>query len=482
MADQKNPSTDHDPADFEAKILSDKELQRIESLPIQTFEFAGLKASGHFDEKERIFYLVEKGKLTGRAFRVGEEMTNQPKDPPPTKAEPPNTSQKEESSKDKLIDFLKRLAGNEEAKEKAAKKQKKNRVYQEGEESPQEAEKRTRKKAFKLIFGALAVMFFLFFFLKIFMPGVSGGDPAQSGSAPEENGLNNIVVVQVTHDMIPGDVITAEDIQESTISAESYNEITLSDAKLYQWDRHDSLIDKYVVSYIPKGQYLTYNNIDTVYTPVPNPWVGDMNGYELVSIPVPEEVVGDEKLNYGAVVDLKITKRTVNEANLNADETTSTEGIQHDSSVEQSYIIDTYSLQATIVDLLDPQGNSLYDTFYSWLQIPAGEQGPYLKNKFLEDPDVEESIAPTYISIKVTADQAKELTDILSDDSEVVYSFTDNTDTDTEEKTNFAAQVRALFLTIGDAEKEAEAERALEDTETDDKEADSDAGNSANNN
>lgn len=291
MADNTKKTTHQPSSDFDAKILSDKELARIKALPVQTFKFAGVKASGHFDEKDRMFYFVDgKGKLTGRAYKVGEDEPVLPEEPAPAPQKPFKPSG--ESRKDKLIYTLKKLAGNEEVTGKAGQnKNAKKRVYQEGEISPKEAEAAQKKKAFKLIFGALFIMVALFCFLKIFMPGVASNDPASS-YAPEESGLNNIVVVQVTHDMIPGDIITEEDIQESTISAESYNEITLGDSKLYQWDRHDSLINKYVVSYIPKGQYLTYDNIDTVYTPNPNPWLGDMTGYELVSIPIPEDVVG----------------------------------------------------------------------------------------------------------------------------------------------------------------------------------------------
>lgn len=293
--------------------------------------------------------------------------------------------------------------------------------------------------------------------------GGSGGAATGGNAADSEediSNLKNIVVVQVTRDMIPGDVITEDDIQESTISAQSYNEITLGDSKLYQWDRHDTLLDKYVVSYIPKGQYLTYDNIDSVYTPDPNPWTENTEGYEMVRIPVTEDVVGDSDLNYGSQVSLEITQRTVNEANLDPENKNAKETLTHESSVEQSYIIDTYSLDATICDLLNEEGESLYSTFKAWLTIPAGEQLPYLEKAFTEDETLVKQIEPKYISIKVTPEQADELGDIISDDSEVKYTFNRAYDDGTPAKSDFIAEIQALFTTIGKAEDAAAAARA----------------------
>lgn len=431
----KNNSNDH-------KITKD-DLEKIKHLPIVSFQFGNVEKSGHYDQESKMFYhLDSRGELTGYFSRVNnpDEEKQEDKQEPMTIDEK-DFQEKPSGIRHKAADLLRSVA-----KGKSEKKD---------EQSEGTVDNKHMKKILSVVLIVFCAIFLIGYVGNMFSSsGTSSGEQTAQDEAGNE--LDTIVVVQVTRDMIPGEVITSDDIQESKISAESYNEITLGDSKLYQWDRADSLIDKYVISYIPQGQYLTYDNIGSVYTPPANPWLEQMDGYETVSIPIPDEIVGNESLNYGAIVDLSITKRTVNEANLGTNEDKqNAEGITHDSSVEQSYIIDKYSLQTTICDLLNDQGDSLYNTFCAWLAIPAGEQSSYLKNQFVEDQELSAEIEPKYITIKVTPDQAKELGEILSDDSEVVFSFTNTNNEDTVEKADFIAEIKALFKTIGQAETEA---------------------------
>lgn len=458
--------------DNKDKIQMDPaEYERIMNLPERTYQFGGEVRRGHYDEAERMFYFVDnENERVLRRKRV-----------PPDKGSywtkklnnPDGEAPKSKLSLNDLSDLMKSLKGSQKKKRKAAaedevtyKKKGSGEAINPDGITPQQA-----KKKKMMLLGMAALFVFLIVAGVYSMSGVTSSRTPEEAlppsSATEESGdLDNIVVVQVTRDLVPGEVIKASDIQESTISSQSYNEITLGDSKLYQWDRADSLIDKYVVSYIPKGQYLTYDNIDTVYAPEPNPWTADMEGYELVSIPVTDEVRGNKQLMYGSMLSLSITKRTVNEANLDPEEAEEKSSLNHEASVEQSYIIDTYTLDATVCDLLNESGDSLYETFYSWISIPAGEQANYLKNAFMEDESLEEEIEPAFISIKVTPEQAEDLGEILTDDSEITYKFSSEMNQGTDAKAAFIAETEALFETIGkaeDAAKKALEEKAAEE-------------------
>ena len=199
--------------------------------------------------------------------------------------------------------------------------------------------------------------------------------------------------------------------------------------------------------------------------PDPNPWAENTAGSEIVHIPISKDVIGDRDLNYGSQISLKITERTVNEANLDPKNNNKKETLTHESSVEQSYLIDIYSLEATICDLLNDDGESLYSIFRAWLSIPAGEQLPYLEKAFAEDETLVQRIEPKYIAIKVTPEQADELGDIISDDSEIDFEFNRSYDDETPEKSDFIAEIQALFTTIGKAEEAASAAKESSTTE-----------------
>lgn len=442
-------------SDSKKKIkLTPEQIKYIQSLPIRTFQFGSTERSGYYDDKNRMFYFIRDGKMTGRVARMTDPSFHPESDV--SRQEEKDTTDAASPSPQSFI----------------------SRIRNKTKDAPRGNEKQStgvlsKNPLLKIGLGAVIILSVIVIGGSFF----SNNDSAQlstssnESTAAEEGNGQHIIVVQVKRDLAPGDVITAADIQESTMSQKSYDEMTMGDAKLYQWDRRDSLVDKYATQFIAKGQYLTYENVDSVYSPNTNPWLANMNGYEQVSIPIPEDAIGNDSLNYGTNLDITITKRTVNESSTDPNSEKEIDGIEHTNSVEQSYLIDTYELHTTIADLLDPSGNSLYNTFYSWISIPAGEQLSYLKGRFKEGPDFFKNIEPTYIAVKVTEEQSKELADILSDDSEITFSFTSDKDDASTEKSNFIAKTDALFLTISQAEQETAQEAAAADKKEGDNES-----------
>lgn len=445
--------------------MSDDELKRIRSLPMVEYIIGDTSKRGFFDREHSELYCTDEefGEFT-EILKMNSDKADPLKYVSESLATNNDTDSKIDPLKnvfDQIIEDIKKAFTKNRRTERKQSNLMNVSAIKESAANPivdKENNKKTRNRkkictllALLLISIAIAVQF---------------DEYANTDDESNVTKLKSIVVVQVTRDMIPGEVITENDIQKSTLSAQSYNEITLGSSPLYQWNRHDTLINKYVISYIPKGQYLTYENIDTVYIPEPNPWTENTEGFEMVHIPVTKEVIGDADLNYGSELSLKITERTVNESNLDPKNIKSQSALKHESSVEQSYIINTYSLETTICDLLNENGDSLYSIFKSWLSIPAGEQLPYLEKAFTKDATLEKKIEPKYILIKVTAEQADELGEVISDDSEIKYTFNRTYDNDTPAKADFIAEIQALFTTIGKAENAAaDARETINDKE-----------------
>lgn len=448
--------------------LSVEEVKRIRSLPMVEYVIGDTSKRGFFDREQNVLYCTDEDFCE---FTEILKMNNDKADPLKYVSDPPAKEYILNNEMDPLKKALKQITMDIRGAITKSIRKSHSKYNQENTTSinannpdaitPKEQRKQKMIRI-AIILGALLLC--IVAALQLTGIGTTKVSVAENEEANGSN-LNNIVVVQVTRDMIPGDIITENDIQEATMSAQSYNEMTLGNSKFYQWDRHDTLLDKYVVSYIPKGQYLTYDNIDTVYMPDPNPWTENTAGSEIVHIPISKDVIGDRDLNYGSQISLKITERTVNEANLDPKNNNKKETLTHESSVEQSYLIDTYSLEATICDLLNDNGESLYNIFKAWLSIPAGEQLPYLEKAFAEDETLVQRIEPKYIAIKVTPEQADELGDIISDDSEIDFEFNRSYDDETPEKSDFIAEIQALFTTIGKAEEAASAAKEASTTE-----------------
>ena len=366
------------------------------------------------------------------------------------------------SGRKTIIRFLRKLAGATEeeingtsdSKQDTSKQASPQSDTEETQEQDPEQEKGKKKaKAKTYIVVSVAVIAILTAGTAITLKNIShpgGGEATASSSTQSSKSLNTIEVIQATQDLIPGDAITSENIQKATISAEAYNQISLASVSLYQWSRSDSLIDAYAVSYIPKGQYLTYNNVNTVYSQKSNPWGNPGDGYKFISLPIQKSEDAQE-VNYGSVVNLTIVKKTVKETgNTNTDDADKQEiaGLDHKTSVQQSSIVDTYLLSDVVVcDLLDSDKNSLYETLTSWMEIPAGEQPTYIKTRFQEDESLMKELEPKYMQLRVTAEQAEALGS-LTDDVTITIEVQNKSDTGNDAKKLYAAEAKALRKSI----------------------------------
>ena len=444
--------------------LSNEEYARIKSLPKRTFVIGGVKKTGLFDQENSKFYATdENGELTGKVQTI----SHKPKAQKPagtaeeTPMEAPAPSGESESP------------ANEKTAKKKGKKDK---------DSADDGTSPVMKKA-KPIFIVLAVLVvvavvgFQFLGGKPSNPQPSPSDPnsvvttpndsEDPGESPAPGSLDSIEVVQAIRDLIPGDEITPEDIQTATVSAEVFSQITLSGTQIYKWERSEYLLGKYITGYVPAGQYLAYDNVAPAVTFAANPWTTAAEGTTFVKVPIDDNSKENELLNYGAMLNLEIKKETVNQvATGNQGATTgqaNVDGLNHSTSVEQSVTVDTYTMtDLTVCDILNANGESLYNKYCAYNGIPAGEQLPYLKAALKEDEQLETSLNPAYILVRVTTEQAEALGDLTAKGTSSKLSISESIDKSTDAKASFAANARSITATIEEAILENEQEAAEE--------------------
>lgn len=452
--------------------LNQEQLAYIRGLEVRTVKVSGRSQKIACDfEKKTAYFLDSANNPTGQATHLSDEniaslMKRQAEEshPTPEKKDEKSSGKKPESSSGRktIIRFLRKLAGATEEEINGTSDSKQDTSKQASpqsdteetqEQDPEQENGKKKAKAKTYIVVSVAVIAILTAGTAITLKNIShpgGGEATASSSTQSSKSLNTIEVIQATQDLIPGDAITSENIQKATISAEAYNQISLASVSLYQWSRSDSLIDAYAVSYIPKGQYLTYNNVNTVYSQKSNPWGNPGDGYKFISLPIQKSEDAQE-VNYGSVVNLTIVKKTVKETgNTNTDDADKQEiaGLDHKTSVQQSSIVDTYLLSDVVVcDLLDSDKNSLYETLTSWMEIPAGEQPTYIKTRFQEDESLMKELEPKYMQLRVTAEQAEALGS-LTDDVTITIEVQNKSDTGNDAKKLYAAEAKALRKSI----------------------------------
>ena len=341
--------------------ITAQELEEIKKLPSCQFMLGGTPQTGFFDKvNEKIYYLDSEGNWMVKRARVKKR---EPEKPQEEEAPAEENGEEEESGKRR---WLRRKAKSDAEDESEDSRSRLDALKESLDQPLFEKIPLTRKKLLVIIGG----MMVLFIIGSIASSVLFGGNDTPPNPTPIENqepvdepdpSLNTIQVIQVKQDLIPGDVITEDVIQSATISAESYNQITLGGTNIYQYNRASSLIGKYATAYIPTGQYLAYNNVASAYTPPKNPWVNEQQGKVYVTAPLDDETATSVLLNFGAKVDMTIKKETVRQTEA-PDDSPDIPGMTHQTTIYQSVSIDTYEMQNVIVcDILNAEQVSIYD-------------------------------------------------------------------------------------------------------------------------
>ena len=438
-----------------------EQLQYIKSLPVRTVSVGEKREKIACDFEKKIAYFLDgNGFPTGKATRLNDENASKlfrSEDSEQHEKNSMGTSQGTKAVKRKksLLYSLRRLAGasDDELTSTSDTFSRKDKPSQQ----------KFKKK--KIIFGVIIICVATIITIYYYMTGTTA-EPSETIKNNDTSSLAEIDVIQVTEELIPGDQVTPENIQQVSISAEVYNQISLSSVNLYQWSRSESLIGAYAVKYIPRGQYLTYENVNSTYEPKTNPWSNIGDGYTLITLPIKDN---DVDINYGSILSLTIEKKTVQETGSKdpkVEESPAVEGLEHKTSVAQSSIIDTYGLSNVVVcDLLNSDENSIYNTLTKWMAIPAGEQEPYIKARLEENKELTETLQPEYVQIRVTDAQAKALGSLTEGNISVKITVQDKSDTGNDAKRQYASESKALMKTINSLIEEVDTDKGGEDSE-----------------
>lgn len=424
--DRQPPHTDSEPA---PRVNPSAEY--LESLPIRSVMVGGERKVGRYDEKTRYVYLDD-----GTIVRVT----------------PPKNIQKEPEESDDAED---RSAGQQRIElPEPPRRITDGSAREEDEDNPRsnKAKTRSQKKHDKpsggnggkkgVLIAVLAVIIIGSFALQ-YIGSQTGDEPSQPQQQAEAGPTTEVEVVQLTQDVIAGTPITEDLIEPYVISAESFNEISLSGVNLYQWDRKDMLLGMYVSKYLPRGQYLSYDSLVAAYEPPKNIF-GVLEDGEYIDIPI--TLKEGESSNYvpGSAFDVTIRKSTLVESP-ETEEGSSIDGMDHTSSVEQSVRIDEYKFSDVIaVDIIAADGSSMYQTFSSLLSIPAGEQAHYI-DAHRSDTAFIESVTPAMVRIAASETQIEALGDMTSENTECIFTIlADKADKSSDEKADFFANSQVL--------------------------------------
>ena len=148
----------------------------------------------------------------------------------------------------------------------------------------------------------------------------------------------------------------------------------------------------------------------------------------------------------GSIIDLTIKKETVSEAPApqessdaeGKEKEENVDGLEHEATVQQSYIVDTYSIKHLVIaDILNEEGESLYQYYMRYMSIPVGERSDYLEKVLRKDDSLLEKVKPARAVIGVSTEQKTKLGDLTADNVTLEVSFTGEKDVGNEKKKAF---------------------------------------------
>lgn len=442
---KKNPVADNSAStDENHGPRKNPSAEYLESLPIRSVMVGGERKRGRYDQETHYVYLDD-----GTVVKV-----NPPKKAPPPKrdepdeqpTEPKRLAEKEEPQR--ITDGSNHGWDDDDAEPRKLQRNKK--VKKKDGSSAGGSKKKVA------IIAVLAVVAVVTFGLQYIASMPSDPQSEPSGTQAETGPTTEVEVVQLTQDVIAGTQVTEDLIEPYVISAESFNQISLSGVNLYQWDRKDMLLGMYVATYLPRGQYLSYDSLVAAYEPPQNIF-GTLEDGQYIDIPITLKESESGNFVPGAAFDVTVRKSTLVE-NPEGGEATSIDGMDHTSSVEQSVRIDEYKLNGAIaVDIIAADGSSMYQTFSSLLSIPAGEQAHYIE-AHSNDTAFINSVTPAYIRIAASESQIETLGSMNGKNTECIFTpLPDKADKSTNEKAEFYANAEVLAAQLQNYVPAAEA-------------------------
>lgn len=239
-------------------------------------------------------------------------------------------------------------------------------------------------------------------------------DPDGTTIAAQESAEQTVAVLATTGDLLPGHILSEQDIQVEALSEIEYRILAGMNGYYIQEDL-ETILGQAVVAYLPAGSYLTYTNIAADYSPA-NPWSRTEERPSLVKLQVSVSADNWTHHLWGTEADIRIEAQTkISTANEPPVESELPPGIKYSNSTVESMVMDTYEIQnAVITDVLDAKGNSLFARYCALTQIPSG----YLSRKLDElyaTTDALDTLKPVTIVIALPTEEATLISGLKAD-------------------------------------------------------------------
>lgn len=418
------------------KQLSDEEYRRIMALPERKFRLGGGLRSGRYDEAAHRFYettLDANGQevLTGRTASVNI-------DPAPA---PEADVTSEEAT-----------------------------VPSEGAESEEGSDDDGGEAApgffarFKVpILVAAGVLVVAICAMAFMGGGQSTGDTPGSGVTASDAPSSEVSVIQTNKPLLIGHVLTLEDVEEVQLGRAEYEEVALFGRNLYTYNDLDKLVGSYVTKFVPAGQYLEQADIQAA-TPFPiNPWAITDGNSTSVKVPLEAEIAESVNFGFGSVMDLTVRRVTANQVAVGGEggDAEGVAGVTHTSTVGTTSTTEEITIGSLVVcDLLNSDGESIYESYCAYIGIPLGQRLDYLAAAIEENDTLMQELTPVYVVLRVSQDQAAIIGDLSSNN--VTTSLKSNGDVSrlTNEQIQFSSEAQAVKTTLYQAQAVVEKKMA----------------------
>lgn len=237
-----------------------------------------------------------------------------------------------------------------------------------------------------------------------------------------------VTLLAAAHDLLPGHRISEDDLVLIEVSTLEYQTISALEG-IYTAEYVSQLIGLEASQFIATNSYISYDDLTVSYLPA-NPWGRTEDAQFTAVLPVNATATTLTDYLPGTCADITITTETKvtstvapTESSQEAEKPTY-EGIEHNSSVVESMIVDTYVLRnVTIIDMLDSAQNSLFPAYSSLGSVPAAYLSDIVSSQYSEI-DAVNSVIPVYIKVAAPTDYATLLQSIESANKTVTISNT----------------------------------------------------------
>lgn len=423
-----------------SRLFTPEEVELLKTLTVKSIKYGGNTINAMYDPNASIiYYLDNDGLPNGKKAIIAKAKPAAEENPPsesPAAGQYGNTGGYPNTGPENATNYANNVIDNTEKTS-----QKKKFAFSEMSSKKQIAFVLIVVVVFALAIVSVCNLVGLFSSPTVAQGNTNVAEGTEAVTEPVIGSEQLVDVIQVKKNMIPGDVITQECLERVSISSEIFNQIASTGNTIYYWDRVDTVVNMYICKYIPTGSYLTFNSVSGGISTVSNPWQISYDGYTYFNIPVQFGIADVGQYLIGSCADIVISKQTQLDTPTEETAPTAIEGLDHSVTVMEKTVVDTYSFSnIAIVGMIAQDGTNLFDTYYEYNSIPAGEQPICFENLFTTDKTFSSHVTPAFITIRIPTTQAAAIGTLTAENTTTTVKVNSDCENETTEKASFLSQ------------------------------------------